>query len=62
MAGTLNIQTAGNYLPTVGTTITIVSASQRTGTFAKITGTSLPGEHWAVSYKSAQVALKAMSG
>ena len=62
MAGTLNLQTASTYLPPVGTTITIVSASKRTGTFSKITGTSLPGEHWFVSYKSTQVTLKAVSG
>src|SRR5262249_48214533 len=55
MAGTLNLQTASNYLPPVGTTITIVSAGKRTGTFSKITGTGLPGEHWVVSYKATHV-------
>ena len=62
MAGTLNIQTARNYLPPVGTTIKIMSATKRTGTFSNITGKVLSGEHWVVSYTSTNVTLKAVSG
>ena len=62
LAGTLKIQTATGYLPPIGTTITIMSGTSLTGTFSRITGAQLSGEHWAVSYTPTVVQLTTVSG
>lgn len=56
------ISTANGYLPIVGTTITIVTASNLTGTSTNVTGTQLSGRHWEVSCTPGAVTLKAVAG
>ncbi len=62
LAGTLALQTSSAYKPSIGTTLAILTAGKRTGTFAQVTGTQLSGEHWTVAYTSTRVTLKAASG
>jgi hypothetical protein len=62
IAGTLALQTKSGYTPPIGTKIAILAAAKRQGTFSKVTGTGLTGEHWNVVYSATGVAVKAASG
>jgi len=62
LGGILAIKTARGYLPAIGTTIKIITATNRSGTFAKITGTQLSGRKWSVSYTPTTVTLKTVTG
>ncbi len=62
LKGPLAIATKAGYLPAVGTKVTILTASSRTGTFSTVTGTQLTGEHWVVSYTATSVVLTIASG
>ena len=62
LGGTLALKTASNYTPPIGTTITILTTSKRSGTFSKITGITLTGEHWSIAYSATRVTLTAVSG
>ena len=62
LAGTLALQTSSGYKPSIGTTLAILTAGKRIGTFSQVTGTQLSGEHWSVTYSSTRVTVKAVSG
>jgi hypothetical protein len=62
LKGTLAIATKAGYLPPIGTKVTALKASSRTGSFSTVTGAQLSGEHWVVSYNATSVVLTAVSG
>jgi hypothetical protein len=51
IGGALAITTGASYNPPVGTSIRIIEAPSRSGTFATVTGVDIPGnKHWVVGY------------
>lgn len=60
--GTLNIKLLNNFVPPIGATFQILTASHVTGTFATVNGTSINGsEHFQVNYSSNNVTLQVVS-
>ena len=58
LSGALAITTATGFTPTLGTTYTVLSAGSRTGTFAGVSGASLPGGYfYQVTYGPTDVTL-----
>ncbi|MBI3476051.1 MAG: hypothetical protein HY010_09980 [Acidobacteria bacterium] len=63
LAGTLNIKLIKNFLPAIGDTFTILTASARTGQFSTVNGLSInSGEHFEISYAPTSVQLAVVSG
>ena len=61
--GTLNIKLIKNFLPAIGDTFTIVTASARSGQFATVNGLSInSGEHFQITYTANSVQLQVVSG
>ena len=61
--GTLNIRRLHGFVPAIGDTFTIVSASTVSGTFATVNGTRInSSEHFEVEYGTTAVTLKVVSG
>ena len=62
LSGTLAIQTGVGVDPPVGTTVRILDAASRSGTFSSITGRdTLPvGKYWGVTYDATGVSLQVM--
>jgi hypothetical protein len=61
--GTLNIKLINNFLPSVGQTFHIMTASSLNGTFSKVTGKKInSSEHFEVSYSATDVVLTVVSG
>ena len=58
LGGNLTVATASGYIPSLGTTFTILKAASVSGTFATVTGNNLPNnEGYAVSYSPTSVML-----
>ena len=62
ITGTLKIKTKSNYLPAIGSSITVLSAGGSSGVFSKVDGSQLDGEHWTPSYSGSGVELEAVPG
>ncbi len=63
LSGTLAIKLANGFVPVVGDTFPIVTASALSGQFATVTGTSInSSEHFQVAYSSTGVTLEVVSG
>jgi hypothetical protein len=63
LAGTLNIKRPGGFVPGLGATFTILTASAVSGQFAQVKGTSInSSEHFEVSYNLGSVTLTVVSG
>ena len=63
LGGTLNIGLLNGFVPTVGSTFKILSASSVSGTFATVNGTTInSSEHFTVTYNSNNVTLNVVSG
>ncbi len=61
--GTLNLTLINNFLPAIGDTFTILTASARSGQFATVNGLSINGgEHFQISYGATSVTLTVASG
>jgi hypothetical protein len=61
--GTLNVTLIKNFIPAIGNTFTILTASAVTGTFATVNGLSInSGEHFTIRYNSTNVILTVDSG
>lgn len=61
--GTLNLKLIKNFLPAIGDTFTILTASARSGQFATVNGLSInSGEHFQITYASNSVQLQVVSG
>jgi hypothetical protein len=61
--GTLNISLINNFVPAIGDTFTVLTASAVTGTFATVNGLSINGsEHFAITYNPTNVTLTVESG
>jgi len=61
--GTLNVTLINGFVPAIGNTFTILTASAISGTFATVNGLSInSGEHFTVSYHSTSVVLTVVSG
>lgn len=63
LKGTLNIKLLNNFVPAIGATFKILTASHVTGTFATVNGTAINGsEHFQVNYGSNNVTLQVVAG
>jgi hypothetical protein len=62
LAGTLSAPLLGTFVPTVGETFTVVSASSVNGTFSNSTIAINSSEHFAISYSAQTVVLTVVSG
>jgi len=61
--GTLSIKLINGFVPAVGNSFVILTGSAISGTFAKVSGTSINStEHFSVSYNSTNVTLTVVSG
>jgi fibronectin-binding autotransporter adhesin len=61
--GTLNIKLLNNFVPAIGATFKILTASHVTGTFSTVNGTAINGsEHFQVTYNSNNVTLQVVAG
>ena len=61
--GTLSIKRTASFVPNVGTTFTILTASAVSGEFSSVKGTSInSAEHFDVGYESGSVVLTVASG
>jgi hypothetical protein len=63
LKGTLNIKRMTSYIPTIGSSFTILTGSVVTGTFATVKGLSInSGEHFTIAYNPTNVTLTVASG
>jgi hypothetical protein len=63
LKGTLNIKLLNNFVPAIGATFQILTASRVNGTFATVNGTAINGtEHFQVNYSSNNVTLQVVAG
>jgi hypothetical protein len=63
LGGTLNIGLLHGYVPAVGSTFQVLTASSLSGTFSSVNGTSINGsEHFTALYNSNNVTLQVVSG
>jgi hypothetical protein len=61
--GTLNIKLINSFVPAIGNTFTIMTASAVSGTFATVNGLSInSGEHFTIKYNPTNVTLTVASG
>jgi hypothetical protein len=61
--GTLNLTLINSFLPAIGATFTILTASARSGQFATVNGLGINGgEHFQISYSATSVTLTVVSG
>lgn len=61
--GVLTIKLINSFVPTIGSTFTILKGSAVSGTFSTVNGTSInSGEHFQVNYSSNEVTLSVVSG
>jgi len=61
--GTLNIKLINSFVPAIGNTFTILTASAVSGTFATVNGLSInSGEHFTIKYNPTNVTLTVVSG
>jgi hypothetical protein len=61
--GKLNIKRINSFVPTIGSSFTIVTGSAVTGKFATVNGLSInAGEHFEITYGATSVTLKVVTG
>ena len=61
--GPLNIKLIKDFIPTIGSTFTILTGSAVSGTFAAVNGLKInSGEHFEIHYGGTSVTLKVVSG
>ena len=61
--GVLNIKLISGFIPTIGSTFTILKGTAVTGTFSTVNGTSInSNEHFQVNYNATDVTLSVVSG
>jgi hypothetical protein len=61
--GTLNIRLINNFVPSIGSVFTILTANPVTGTFGTVNGLHInSGEHFDIAYTSSAVTLTVASG
>jgi hypothetical protein len=61
--GVLNIKLINNFVPTIGSTFTILKGTAVSGTFSTVNGTSInSSEHFQVNYNSNSVTLSVIAG
>ncbi len=61
--GVLNIKLINGFIPTIGSTFTIMKGTAVSGTFSTVNGTSInSSEHFQVNYNSNSVTLSVLSG
>ncbi|HEX6505803.1 MAG TPA: hypothetical protein VF011_21380 [Terriglobales bacterium] len=61
--GTLNIKLINGFVPAIGNSFTVVTASPVNGSFSTVNGLSInSGEHFMIAYNSNNVTLTAVSG
>ena len=61
--GVLNIKLINNFIPTIGSTFTILTGTAVTGTFSTVNGTSInSNEHFQVNYNPTNVTLSVVAG
>ena len=61
--GVLNIKLINSFIPTIGSTFTILKGTAVTGTFSTVNGTSInSNEHFQVNYNANDVTLSVASG
>jgi hypothetical protein len=61
LAGRLRVQLTEGYQPAVGSTITLLTCTERTGEFAEVIGDPGPGRRWEVLYEPNAVSLRILS-
>jgi hypothetical protein len=63
LGGTLNIGLLGGFVPAIGSTFKVLTATSVSGTFATVNGTAInASEHFTVQYNSNNVSLEVVSG
>jgi fibronectin-binding autotransporter adhesin len=63
LGGTLNVTLLNSFVPTVGSTFTILTTSARTGQFATVNGLGINGsEHFTITYNPTNLTLTVASG
>ncbi|MBX3744395.1 MAG: Ig-like domain-containing protein [Verrucomicrobiae bacterium] len=61
LAGRLRVRLAEGYQPPVGTTVTLLTCSGRTGEFTEVVGDPGPGRRWEVVYEPNAVSLQVLA-